>query len=100
MAQPPDFALLLTDGDSNHVPSAEERGQGYKTAEYYGLAQKALSNFADEMMRKADRKAEKGELQIGLFTPIPAIIENAYCVNLISRCFMISDRALCPLHVG
>ena len=66
MAQPPGFALWLTDGDSNHVPSAEEIQQGYQTAEDYGLTQKALSNLANEMMRKSDRKAEKGELPIGL----------------------------------
>ena len=81
MAQPPDFALLLTDGDSNHVPSAEEREQGYKTPADYGLTPKALSSLANEMMRKADRKAEKGELQTGLFLPIPAITENACCVR-------------------
>ena len=47
---------FVADGNSNHVPGAEEMQQGYKTAEDYGLTQKALSNFANEVMRKLDRK--------------------------------------------
>ena len=61
MAQPPNFDLLLTDGDPNHLPSASEREKDYKTTDDYGLTQKALSNFATEMMRLHKTKIEKGE---------------------------------------
>lgn len=61
MAQPPNFALLWTDGDASHLPSAQEMAQDYKTADDYGLAEQALTNFTNAMMRKLNREVEKGE---------------------------------------
>lgn len=60
MAQPPNFVLLWTDGDANHIPNAQEIAQGYKTADDYGLAQQALANFTFAMMRKLNREVEQG----------------------------------------
>lgn len=61
MAQPPNFYLFLTDGDPNHLPSDSEKAKDYKTTDDYGLTQKALSNFATEIMRIQNMKIEKGE---------------------------------------
>lgn len=82
MAQPPDFPLFLTDGDDTHLPNEAERQQDYKTTDDYGLSQKALSNFAIEMMRKLDRKADKGESEKHcFFVTMPAMTENPHCVE-------------------
>ena len=61
MAQAPNYAISFTDGDSQHMPSAAEINQGYKTANDYGLAQKALVNFTNEMMKRQNAGVNKSE---------------------------------------
>ena len=61
MAQPPDFPIFWTDGDQTHMPTEEEIGNEYKSSDVYGLSQKALTNFAQEMLKKVGRKTSRGK---------------------------------------
>lgn len=86
MAQPPKYYLCLTDGDSAHTPSTEERKQHCKTTDEYGLTQKALSNFANEIMKKLGREAAKGESDKHSFlVKLPTTTENACCIQVFHR---------------
>ena len=61
MAQPPDFPIFWTDGDQNHVPTTEEIKRGYRSSDTYGLDKKALANFATEMLKRVERKADRSK---------------------------------------
>ena len=99
MAQPPKYYLCLTDGDSAHTPSAEERKHDYKTADDYGLTQKALSNFANEIMKKLGREAAKGESdKHSFFVKLPTITEDAGCIQDSHRSFSL-EAILCSLNM-
>ncbi len=87
MAQAPSFTLLFTDGDSTHVPNAEEIAKDYKTTDDYSLSQRALEIFASEMARRHSFKAEKGKSERRAVSRYLPSRKNAYTVNL-------SDRAL------
>ena len=92
MAHLSDLILPFTDGDSNYLPSAAEIQQDYKTSDDYDQSQKALSSFANHMMKLRDKEAEKGESEKRrYFVTVPAVTENACCVNI---CFYVINNSL------
>ena len=78
MAQPPDFPIFWTDGDQTHMPTADEIRKEYKSSDAYHLDQKALTNFAQEMLRKVGRKADRGKSEEHRsFVTAPPISKNS-----------------------
>lgn len=78
MAQPAEFPVHLTDGNSQHTPGAQ--ANGYMSA--HNLTQDVHSMFAKAMMKELGEEVKKGESEkVCFFVMVPAIPENAHCVE-------------------